>query len=191
MRGLSSVIAVLVASLLLAGRASAHPHVFIDYMIEPQIENGAIVALKLRWRFDDLYSSLVLDSVDRDHDGKLSPPEIDLIAKRTLSNTEKAKFYSHFALDGGTWQADKAGSFSAEIDGDHVVYVFMLKLPAPARSVTLSAHDPEYYIEMLADKRQTDVRAGAACKISQAPAVKTASWGSLTPDLISCSVIGK
>jgi len=174
-----------------ARQATAHPHVFIDYLIEPQIEGGAIVALKLRWRFDELYSGLVIDSVDRDNDGKLSPPEIDAIAKRTLGNAEKAKFYSHITLDGVAWQADKAQVFTAEIDGDHVIYIFTLKLPAPARSVTLSAYDPEYYIEMVADKRQSTVGPGLACAIARAPAVKTQSWGSLTPDMISCSVAGK
>ncbi len=182
---------LMIAVAAFARHATAHPHVFIDYMIEPQIENGAIVALKLRWRFDDLYSGLVIDSVDRDNDGKLSAPEIDAIAKRTLANAEKANFYAHFTLDAAAWQTDKAQVFTAEIDGDHVVYIFTLKLPAPARSVTLSAYDPEYYIEMVADKRQTTIGSGLVCTIARAPPVKTQSWGSVTPDLISCSVAGK
>lgn len=173
--------------LLLSWRpAQAHPHVFIDWRALPQVEQGAIVAVKLYWQFDDLYSDLVLESVDRDKNRKLSPSEIEAIAKRTLANLEKGKFYSHFMLDGKTWQPDKAAEFSAEVDGDRIVYIFKIALPRPAKELSVSAYDPEYYIEMLADKRQPTTGAGFSCKAAPATPVKTDSWGSITPDIVSC-----
>lgn len=170
-----------------ARQATAHPHVFIDYLIEPQIESGAIVTLKLRWRFDDLYSDLVLNTIDRDGDRKLSPAEIDALAKRTLANLDKIKFYARFTLDGVEWQAEKADHFTATVDGDHVIYVFTLKLPAPAKTVSVWSFDPEYYIEMRTDKRQPTTGAGFACTAGPGQPVKTETWGSITPDTVSCS----
>ena len=177
----------LVLGLLPWRQADAHPHVFIDWRVEPQVEKGAIVGIKLYWRFDDLYSDLVLETVDRDRDRKLSPPEIELVAKRTLSNLEKGKFYTHFTVDGRPWQTDKAVDFTAQIDGDHLIYVFTFALPAPAKQVAVSSYDPEYYIEMLADKKQPATGQGFGCKVMRAPPVKLDGWGTLTPDLVDCA----
>lgn len=183
-----AVAIALVTLLLASGPAAAHPHVFIDWRVEPQVEKGAFVAVKLYWRFDDLYSELVLDTVDRDGDRKLSQPEIDAIAKRTLANLEKGGFYTAFTVDERPWRAQKAQHFTAEIDGDHIVYVFTLALPSPAKALTVSSYDPEYYIEMLTDKRQAAAGNGFACKAGPASAVKTQGWGSITPDQVSCTV---
>ena len=83
MRLIAILLAMIVATFV--RQAVAHPHVFIAWHIEPQIEKGAIAAVKLHWRFDDLYSDLVLNTIDRDGDRKLSPAEIDALAKRTSS----------------------------------------------------------------------------------------------------------
>lgn len=186
MRLIAILLAMIVATFV--RQAVAHPHVFIAWHIEPQIEKGAIAAVKLHWRFDDLYSDLVINTIDRDGDRKLSPAEIDALAKRTLANLEKVKFYAHFTPDGVAWQAEKAEHFTATVDGDHVIYVFTLKLPTPAKSLTVWSFDPEYYIEMRIDKGQQTTGAGFACTVGRGEPVKTETWGSITPDTVSCSV---
>ncbi|MGE0153572.1 MAG: DUF1007 family protein [Reyranellaceae bacterium] len=180
--------ALLLGVLLPLRQGAAHPHVFIDWHIEPLLANGGIAAVKLFWRFDDFYSDLVLDTVDRDRDRRLSRPEIDAIAARTLANLQKARFYASVILDGAAWQAEKAEHFTATVEGDHLVYVFTLKLPAPARAVSVSSLDPEYYIEMQADKRQPLSGAGFACTAGRGKPVKTETWGSITPDTVTCGV---
>jgi ABC-type uncharacterized transport system substrate-binding protein len=182
-------IAVAVLTLLPWRQAAAHPHVFIHWHVEPQIENGGIASIKLYWRFDDFYSDMVLGTVDRDRDRKLSQPEIDALAARTLANLEKVKFYATFKLDSGPWQPEKAESFTAAVEGDHVIYVFTLKLPAASKTMSVWSLDPEYYIEMVADKKkQPKDGGGFSCTAGPGEPVKTQMWGNLTPDTVSCSV---
>jgi ABC-type uncharacterized transport system substrate-binding protein len=166
--------------------ALAHPHVFIAWRIEPIVENGAITAVKLHWQFDDLYSDLVLGTVDRDRDRKLSQPEIDALQARTLANLEKVKFYAHFSLDGQAWEAEKAEQFTAAVEGDNVNYTFTLKLSKPVKTVSTYSLDPDYYIEMRADKRQATTGAGFVCSFGPSEPVKTQNWGSLIPDKVDC-----
>lgn len=184
-------ICVALAALFCPVAAQAHPHVFIDYMVQPQVRNGAIVGLRLLWRFDELYSGVVLDSVDTDGDGRLSQPEIDAIARRTLATMEGNGFYTHLTLDGTPWQAKKAEGFSASVERDQITYAIAITLPAPAKTVTVTAYDPEFYIEMLADKAQAQAGGPAACRVGPAPAVKTQYYGSFTPDLVTCAVGGR
>jgi ABC-type uncharacterized transport system substrate-binding protein len=182
------MMALLLLVLLPWRQAMAHPHVFIHWHIEPHIEKGAITALKLHWRFDEFYSDLVLGTVDRDRDRKLSPPEIEALAARTVANLEKAKFYATFTVDGASWQAEKADQFTAAVEGDFVVYTFTLKLATPAKTLSVWSLDPEYYIEMVADKKKQPASgAGFSCTAGEGQPVKTQMWGNLTPDTISCS----
>ena len=83
MRVLGAALVLCLLALGLARPASAHPHVFVDYSVEPVLRDGAIVGVRVVWRFDDFYSGLILDSVDTDRDGVLSDPEIAQIARRT------------------------------------------------------------------------------------------------------------
>ncbi len=183
--------AVLLALLLAAlpWRAQAHPHVFIQYLIVPQLKDGAIASVVLHWRFDDLYSSLVLGTIDRDHNGKLSQPEIDELAKRVLTNTADSGFYTTFKLDGVEWRAPKADGFTASAADEIVTYEFTIVLPKPVRILEASAHDPQYYIAMEADPKQPEAAKGAvACRIGKPETVKDKTWGDYMRDVVFCQV---
>ena len=182
-----AIAVVLLLALLPWRQAVAHPHVFIGWHVEPQIKDGVIVAVKLHWRFDDLYSDLVLNTVDTDRDRKLSPPEVEALEKRSLANLEKVKFYARFMVEGQAWQAEKADHFTASVDGDHVVYVFTLTPPKPAKAFNVISLDPDYYIEMRVDKKQAASGTGFACTSGRGEPVKTENWGSLIPDTVACS----
>jgi len=177
---------------LLPMRAHAHPHVFIQYLIEPETRDGAIVSVVLKWRFDDLYSSLVLGTIDRDGDGKLSQPEIDDLAARVIVNTAESGFYTTFKLDGVEWRAPKADGFTASAIDEIVTYAFTIVLPKPARVLEASAHDPQYYIALEADPKQSEVGKGAvACRIGKPETVKDQTWGDYMRDVISCEAKAK
>ena len=183
-------LAILIA--LLPMRAQAHPHVFIQYLIEPQIKDGAIASVVLKWRFDDLYSSLVLGTIDRDGDGKLSQPAIDDLAARVIVNTAESGFYTTFKLDGVEWRAPKADGFTASASDEIVTYAFTIVLPKPARALEASAHDPQYYIALEADPKQPDVGNGAvACRLGKPETVKDKTWGDYMRDVVSCEAKAK
>jgi ABC-type uncharacterized transport system substrate-binding protein len=175
--------------------ASAHPHVFVDYSVEYRVKDQSIVGLRLLWRFDDQYSSLVIATVDADHDDKLSPAEIARLAKRVVPSLEKNHFYSDVTVDGTKWLPRHVGDFSARIDDDRIVYSFTVDLPRPAHSVTVSTYDAEYYIEMLAIRKHAYSVVGAPpdalhCSLGFGPKVTTEFYGSFQPDAVTCTVAG-
>jgi ABC-type uncharacterized transport system substrate-binding protein len=60
--------------------ASAHPHIFIDTGLELlQDEAGRLMALRISWTYDELFSLLMLEDLglDSDYDGKLAPGETE------------------------------------------------------------------------------------------------------------------
>lgn len=194
---MSRWLAAIVAGLLVgvSSAALAHPHVFVDYSVEYRVKDGAIVGLQLMWRFDDQYSSIVIDSADADHDEKLSPAEIAHLAKRVVPSLEKAHLYTDVTLDGAKWLPRTVRDFSARIDDDRIVYSFAVDLPHPAHQVTVSTYDAEYYIEMLAIRKHAYSVVGAPaealhCSLGFGPKVMTEFYGSFQPDAVTCAMAG-
>ena len=51
---------------LVASTAQAHPHVWIDLRVQPQLnEQGQLVALQQAWRFDPFYSLILIEELQR------------------------------------------------------------------------------------------------------------------------------
>lgn len=70
---------VTVTALGLPGAAQAHPHIFIETGLVPVLdEKGQLTGVKVTWRYDELYSMLVLQNLgmDNDFDGKLTEDEL-------------------------------------------------------------------------------------------------------------------
>lgn len=79
-RGLAAVAGgVALASSLLPGPAHAHPHVFIDAGLTLIVDDaGTVTGVEVTWRYDELYSLILLQDygLDPDFDGALTPEEI-------------------------------------------------------------------------------------------------------------------
>jgi ABC-type uncharacterized transport system substrate-binding protein len=78
-RVLGGLAAAAVAALGLASPALAHPHIFIDAAVHPVFDtDGKLAAVRVVWRYDELYSLLVLEDMglDQDYDGVLTEAEI-------------------------------------------------------------------------------------------------------------------
>lgn len=62
---------------------NAHPHVFVETGLKPVLdESGRLVGIEVSWRYDELYSLLVLEDkeLDHDYDGKLTEEEMAQLA---------------------------------------------------------------------------------------------------------------
>ncbi|WP_241427599.1 DUF1007 family protein [Fertoeibacter niger] len=69
---------MLVAALMPASMAVAHPHIFIDTGLEVIFDaTGQATALRITWTYDDFYSLLVMEDrgLDADFDGVLTADE--------------------------------------------------------------------------------------------------------------------
>lgn len=56
---------------------AAHPHIFIDTGVELIFQDGAPVAVRVTWDYDDFFSMMMIEDrqLDRDGDGVLTPEE--------------------------------------------------------------------------------------------------------------------
>jgi ABC-type uncharacterized transport system substrate-binding protein len=92
------IASALAAASLFAGApapAFAHPHIWVSTRTEVVVENGAIVALRHAWTFDEYYSATAVDGLDTNKDGTYSREELAELAK---INVEALKEFGYFTF---------------------------------------------------------------------------------------------
>ena len=99
---------VLAVALLLgafATRAAAHPHVWITFETTVVYDKGTFVGVKHKWTFDEFYTAMAIEGLDKNKDGIYDREELAELAK---VNIEGLKDFSFFKLPGPCGQGDQS-----------------------------------------------------------------------------------
>ena len=128
--------------------SAAHPHVRIKVEIAFEVHNGALLAIRERWTFDEAFLQSNLEEFDTNKNGILDPDEIE--AFRRLSDATMKRF--------GNFTAVSQGDLKIQT-GDATFIEFSMTAPRPivefrttlTKAITLSkpvqvdVYDPTYY----------------------------------------------
>jgi len=87
------LLAAPIATLLGASSAGAHPHVWVTMHTTVLYEHGSIVGLRHDWTFDQYYTEMAIEGLDKNKDGKYSREELAELAK---INVEALKEFAYF-----------------------------------------------------------------------------------------------
>jgi len=141
------------ASLMFGERAaSAHPHVFIEDRVVFMFAGAKIIALTESWKFDEVFSDQLLQGFDADGDGKFSPEESKAVAKGTLPNMKKFRYFNYIWVDGKDLGSIDPIDFTASAKDKKVIFVFTEKLPKPVdprtQKIKVEINDREFYVEV-------------------------------------------
>ncbi|WP_051332776.1 HoxN/HupN/NixA family nickel/cobalt transporter [Cucumibacter marinus] len=140
------------AALWLAMTAGAwpHPHIFIDAVAELQFDDsGALTGLTHRWRFDPATSAWMVQGLDENGDGTVSPAELQPLADDNTAALYDFDFYTTLNDDGEEVKFSQAIDPGMVFEGGMVTLSFTI---APVETVTVSSSlevevgDPEYYV---------------------------------------------
>jgi ABC-type uncharacterized transport system substrate-binding protein len=155
--------------LLLAGfssQALAHPHVWVSAKAEIVYDqDGKVTGIRHAWTFDKSYSAYVTQGLDKDGDGKLTPEELQDLAKE---NTESLVEFDYFTVlkANGKKQDFGAPHDYRMIFADEAAtlsYILPLRAPAAAKTAVLEVYDPTFFVSFtLADGND-------AVKVASAP----------------------
>ena len=138
------------------GRVSeAHPHVWITNVTTFVFEDRVLVGVRHRWRFDDFFSSFVIQEHDADGDGAFDDDELESLRAAAFASLEEYGYFTHLRVEGDLASLDRVEDFAATIEDGVLVYEFTLRLPEPvdpaSQDLALGAYDEEFYVEVLLD----------------------------------------
>ena len=152
MRPLIRALLLVIAALLGARTASAHPHVLIDSHLVFLFEAGRIKAVQMGWKFDPVYSQTLVQDFDDNKDGQISPSEMAAIEAEAFSDTRPLHYLTQAKVDGMVVDWPKAADFKMFAHEGSVVYAFRLDFPAPPdpriQKVAVAVFEESFYIDI-------------------------------------------
>jgi ABC-type uncharacterized transport system substrate-binding protein len=90
-----------------AGPAAAHPHVWVTVESTLLYEQGSIAAIRHKWSFDEFYTSMAVQGLDKNNDGRYERDELAELAKVNMDGLKEFSYFTHVKLaDHGLTLAD-------------------------------------------------------------------------------------
>ncbi len=98
-----------------------------------------------------MFSSIIFEDYDANHDGKFTQNEIATIEKEAFANLKNFDFYSYVFVD-GVKKSVRYSDFSVVADGEKVVYSFKILFnysPNPNSTLLFATYDPTIFTDLL------------------------------------------
>jgi len=143
--------AVVLAAVAMCLPARAHPHVWVTVETTLVYQNGAFVGVAHKWTFDELYTAMAIEGLDKNKDGKYDRAELEELTKVNMQGLKEFGYFTHAALAGEAlklgeardyWQEHKDGALSL-----YFTVPFATPVLAEAKGLTFSVYDPTYFID--------------------------------------------
>jgi len=166
-------LALAVLVLFAAGKAQAHPHVWVTMKSELVYgADGSATGVRHAWTFDDMFSTFATQGLDSKEKGKFTREELAPLAQ---VNVESLKEFDYFTLARAN---GKKADFNPPVDywlefKDGLLtlhFTLPFKAPAKAQNLDIEVYDGTYFVDFaLAEKEPVSlVGAPATCKLAVA-----------------------
>ena len=160
------ILLALIALALAPSPALAHPHVWVTSRADILYgADGRVTGVRHSWTFDRAYSAFVTQGLDTDKDGKLSPAELEPLAKENTDSLVDFEYFTVLKANGTkqAFEAPRDAGMTYVNEEATLTFVLPLKAPAAAnRSLLLEVSDPSYFVAFT-------MAEGDAVKLAGAP----------------------
>ena len=169
------VIIALAGLVAVAGRAQAHPHVWVTMREELlYAPDGSVTGVHHDWTFDDMFSAFAVQGVAQKVRGTFSREELAPLAK---INVESLKEYAYFTYAKVNGHHEKnpfrdPTDYYLSYDPKETVltlhFTLPFKTPVKSKALQVEIYDPEFFIDFgLAEKDAVRlVGAPSRCKVA-------------------------
>lgn len=152
--------------------ALAHPHIFIDAQVGITLDDaGRLTRLHHSWTFDTAFSVWMVQGLDTNADGVVTPDEMQDLADENMLGLAEFGFYT---VAGDNMAFTAVGDQRMRYEDSRVTLDFSIDAlePQPVEGrFELGVYDAEYYVAIAIDD-VSDVRlenAGADCAVHLEP----------------------
>jgi ABC-type uncharacterized transport system substrate-binding protein len=125
----------------------AHPHIFVDHSVLVRFGAAGPETVEFSWTFDDMFSTLVLQSFDADKDRAFSPAEIQTIEQKHFGNLKEYQYFVVIRQAGKSLPVT-VRQFRATASRGLVTYAFTVPVSGAAASegtLEILVDDPTFY----------------------------------------------
>lgn len=131
--------------------AGAHPHVWVDTESAFLFDNeGRVEAIRILWRFDELYSAFAIQGSDEDQDGETSAAELQALADNNVKFLAEWKYFTEIKAGMADAEITDVVDYGVENDDGTLVLWYLLPLEFPVditkTPLRFRTYDPGYYV---------------------------------------------
>ena len=157
---------------VLAGPAKAHPHVWITVETTLMYDKGGFSGLRHKWTFDQYYTAMAIEGLDKNKDGKYDREELAELAKVNIDGLKEFAYFTTASVAGREIKfGDPSDYWLEHRDGVlslNFTLPFAEPVPTDGKGLAFAVQDPTFFIAF--DLAKVDpARLGpgtpAACKI--------------------------
>lgn len=165
--------AAILASAVATSPAAAHPHVFVTAKSEIVYgADGKMTAVRHAWTFDDMFSSMAVQGLDTNGDGKYTREELAPLAEVNVTSLEEFKFFTFGKVGAERVTFDKPRDYWLDrLPDGRLVLHFTLPVKAGAaekgQPFRVEVYDPTYFVafEFAKEEPAKLVQAPAGCGV--------------------------
>ena len=141
--------AVLILNLIRLPEAHAHPHVFIAQRLNVVFDEKGLAGIRVRWKFDDMFASMIAEDHDLNRDGKFQAGEVQEVKEKAFAFISTHSYFTFIKIDNIPFQVKFVRDFNAILENRKLVYDFFIPCHVTAtdqvKKVTVASYDPSYY----------------------------------------------
>lgn len=140
---------IMICLLLVRSEVHAHPHVFIVQRLNVVFDDKGLAGIKVRWKFDDMFASMIAEEHDVNQNGILEPAEIQEVKEKAFSFISEHSYFTFVKIGNTPFQVKFIKDFNAVLENGKLVYEFLIPCHVTAtnlkKKVTVASYDPSYY----------------------------------------------
>jgi ABC-type uncharacterized transport system substrate-binding protein len=144
--------------------ASAHPHVWVTAEATVLYENGAFVGIAHKWTFDEYYTTMAIEGLDKNNDGKYDRSELAELAKVNVDALKEFDYFTFPVLAGQPIKLGEPRDYWLEHKNGALSLYFTIPFASPvltdAKAFTFAIYDPSFFIAFDLAKTEHPVRLG-------------------------------
>ncbi len=129
--------------------ALAHPHAFVEAYVTLVFDDQGLAGIHQRWVMDEMLAASVLDLINENGDGDLSPAEAAAIERQSFRLLKDYNYFTHVRIDGTPFAVAWARDFAVTMDGGKMTYDFLVPCHVAAgphnHEVVVAVFDDTFY----------------------------------------------
>jgi ABC-type uncharacterized transport system substrate-binding protein len=112
-------------------RAAAHPHVWVNVETTVIYENGKVTGFRHKWAFDDMYTAMAIEGLDKNGDGAYSKEELAELAQVNIDGLKEFGYFTYVKLGSAALKTKEPTDYWLEYSNGILSLYFTLPLEEP------------------------------------------------------------
>jgi ABC-type uncharacterized transport system substrate-binding protein len=121
-------------------------------------DDQGLAGFKMRWGFDEMFSSMIAGDYDRNQNGRFESEEVQTIKKEAFDYISNTNYFTFIKINGKPFEVKYIKDFIAILENNKLIYEFFVPCHVASmdrfKEIIVATYDPSYYTAIFFAKNQ-------------------------------------